>query len=79
MSDTPPVMDFTARIGTEGSSDVSVEHSGRRISTVLFPEQPGDRELFVQLHSWEEIADGPHAQMRALLGKRVRVRIEVVE
>lgn len=43
-------------------------------------QSPQDSGLFVRLHSWAEpIEAEPHADFNFLVGKRVRITIEVVE
>lgn len=67
---------------TISSAMVEVEDSGMAKSTRLGGEADG--ELAVSIHSWnEEENEGggepEHPQFDALIGKRVRVTIEVID
>lgn len=67
-------MDFTTHIDPH---DTRTEdgHMSRQVDLAPDDEENG---LFIRLMSWQSDG-GPHPEFEALVGKTIRVRIEVVE
>lgn len=53
---------------------VDAMDNGRSLSLCLDDE---DSDLFVRVHSWDETRK--HEEFRRLIGKKIRVTIEIVE
>jgi hypothetical protein len=71
----------------EGVAGVKFEDGGR--AAIMYHPVAGmyqregatlyDPAFFIRLHSWEEAKPYNHTLFRSLMGKRVRVTIEVLE
>lgn len=53
------------------------EDGGRALIVESDSDIPGDDNMFVRLQSWDDLAK--HTLMRSLIGKTVRVTVEVLD
>lgn len=66
---------FSGKSVTEGNVEVRYEDGGQAMIITIYSD--GEEEIFIRLQSWSETKT--HTEASKLLGKRVRVVVDVIE
>lgn len=72
-----PERDAAGRLRKLAEHEIPLEEDDGGMAMIAELSGTGETEMFVRIHSWDP--EKQHPEMRAMLGQRVRVTIEVLE